>query len=188
MNIINHINILPWHPTKRWGQRNLSLIKNIVIHQSMSYYKQYSTKDIEGVNNYHITPSNDNHISKTGCPHICYTFVIDDDGKTYQCNEYKHITWHCKGHNIDSLGILILGDFDGPSYNGKYEKPTQEQMESLYLLLNYMIDQKFYRQIDKKHIFGHTELQANKENCPGNYLMKFVDQYRTKSIINLNEI
>lgn len=77
MDITNLINVLPWHPTKRWAVRTKASINTIVVHQAAS------AGTIENINKYHITPTSDrdhdgdiegwekNHISPTGCPHIC---------------------------------------------------------------------------------------------------------------------
>ena len=72
MDIIikNIINNLPYNKDSKikWNKRATSKINKIVVHQELA------DGTLESVNNYHITPAADNHISKNGAPHICYHF------------------------------------------------------------------------------------------------------------------
>jgi hypothetical protein len=43
------------------------------------------------------------------------------------------------GHSMTTAHILVLGDFDGPSYDGIDGDPTVAQMNSLDILINYLI-------------------------------------------------
>jgi len=154
---------LMWHPVRKWGSRSTDLIKKIIIHQSLS---DSTTRNI---NSYHVNP---NHISSRGCPHICYHYSIEKDGTTYKCNSPAHVVWHAKGFNIVSLGILVIGNFDGPSWTGK-SAPTPQQLNSLNRLTKYL--KQVYR-LDNSAIFGHP----NKENCPGNILDEWVEAKRNE--------
>jgi N-acetylmuramoyl-L-alanine amidase len=157
---------LATHPTKRWGKRSLNSIKQVVVHQVLS------EGTFENIAKYHVTPSKDNHISKTGAPGICYHYGVEKDGTIYIFNDESYITWHCKGHNIKSIGILVRGNFSGPSWKGT-EKPTEKQIEGLKNLLDFLIDK--YPEIK---IFGHCDL-ANKPNCPGTIIANSILDYRS---------
>jgi hypothetical protein len=163
--IVDLRNKLPTHPTKKWGHRPLNLIDQIIVHQVLS---EGSFKNIA---NYHVTPGENNHISKTGAPGICYHYGIEKDGTVFLFNNESYITWHCKGQNTRSIGILVRGNFSGPSWKGT-EEPTENQLKSLQNLLDWLKNK--YPEIKIK---GHCEA-ANKENCPGNKILNFLNKYR----------
>ena len=173
MEIKNIIKDLPYNnnPKIRWRKRQLSKIKMIIVHQELS------NGSIESVNKFHITPSSENQLDqKNGAPHFAYHFGIRTNGEIVQCNEIDDITWHCKMHNTESIGIMIQGAFDSKKakYDSKIDGPNNKQYESLEFLLNYLI--KLFK-LSKNEVFGHGEKQ-NKPVCPGDYLMKFIFRYR----------
>ena len=177
MNIKNYVNVLPWHTKRKWGKRSLSSINKVIVHQSLS------TGSVEGVNRYHITPSTSNHISPYGAPHICYHFAIDKEGVIYKCNPLSSVVWHCRKQNTFSIGILILGNFSGPSYIGS-ETPSERQLENLGILLDSIIsndntiagNKATEVSLNKDNIFGHNSF--GKENCPGNLVSEFLETYK----------
>ncbi|WP_425391136.1 peptidoglycan recognition protein family protein [Ekhidna sp.] len=162
--IQNMISILPWHPTRRWGVRQLSAINKIIIHQELG------EADVEAVNNYHIKP---NHISSKGCPHLCYHFSIRKNGEIIQANELSSVTWHCKGQNIEAVGIMAVGNFNGPGYDMGTSEPTKEQIKSIDFLIDYLI--KSLR-LTNQDVFGHYHF--GKPACPGHELQKYVEKRR----------
>ncbi len=44
---------------------------------------------VEQVNNYHITPGKQNHLSNKGAPHFAYHYGIDLDGTVYKVNPHS---------------------------------------------------------------------------------------------------
>lgn len=60
---------------------------------------------------------------------IGYHWFIDKTGKTTQGRAYGDEGAHCVGHNIDSLGVCLAGNFD-------VTLPTKEQEDALRNLLN----------------------------------------------------
>jgi len=187
--IYNVINVLPWHSGnekypegRKWSKRTVSNIDSIIVHQAAS------TGTIEAINKYHITPTHDrdhdgtiaawerNHISPDGCPHICYHFVIGKSGRLYQANKVSDLVWHTKGKNSTAIGVLVLGDFAGPSYKGK-EVPTPPQLRSLKRLLDLLTNRY---SISKLNVKGHCEAQDQKPDCPGNIIMNELISWRIK--------
>lgn len=163
---------LPMNPAyprnKLWGYRPTNLINKIVVHQAIS---EATTVQ---VNNYHI--SKDSHIKPgIGCPKIPYHFTIEKAGTIYKVNEITDVVWHCSPFNINSIGILLLGDFDGPTHVGK-SIPTTQQLESLKYLLD-MLSLKY--NISSNDIYGHKEL-VGKENCPGTIILNWLTKYRVE--------
>ena len=168
-NVVHQINIekidLPrnprWTNEMLWGFRSERYIDKIIVHQALS------EGDTIAIHNYHT--SENSHLKKGGAPKIAYHFTIEKSGKIYQVNEITDVTWHCIGQNIKSIGILVLGNFDGPTHTGK-STPTQEQLESLEGLVRKLQSDL---NIEDKYIYGHCDF--GKENCPGNELMRFIN-------------
>ena len=89
-------------------------------------------------------------------------------------NNLSHTVWHCKGQNTSAIGILVLGNFDGPSYDGG-EEPTEQQVKSLGKLINNLLSRENLS-ISKQEVYGHKDF--GKENCPGTTLGTFVDKFK----------
>lgn len=166
---------LPRHATKRWGRRTPEDIIGLVIHQSAGS-RAWSTKSIA---EYHVGP---NHISPTGCPGLCYVFTVEADGKIIQANDLEDITWSQGSQitplpgtksNTNYLGICVLGDFDGPSYDGKDDQPTKEQLASLDQLVSWLQDKLG---LNRANLFGHYHF--GKANCPGTFLADWLEERR----------
>ena len=168
---------LPWHTERKWSKRALSSINKVVVHQSLT---SRTKSNFENINNYHITPGPQNHISPNGAPHICYHYGINADGQVCQFNKLYTNVWHCKGQNSTSIGILMLGNFYGPTYVGEEVSPTEAQLSSLEKLLDFLVDEEGADEspvnVEKKQIFGHSSF--GKENCPGLAIDKFITAYK----------
>lgn len=135
----------------------MAKIKKIIVHQSLT------SGTLEGINNYHITPGKGNHISSKGAPHICYHYAIKPDGTVYLCNQHSSLVWHTKGQNTAGLGIVLLGNFSGPTYNGT-DKPTDAQIQNTKRLIDFLLKSEDIN-IEPTEIYGHSDF--GKENCPG---------------------
>ena len=153
-----------YDPKKPWGKRSISMINKIIVHQAMA------DASTEAIHKYHTGP--DSHLKSGGAPRIAYHYTIEKDGTVFKVNSIEDVTWHCRGQNIESIGILMLGNFTGPTYIGKSE-PTPEQLKSLGLLLDHLRDTLKF---SNKDVFGHCDF--GKENCPGNKIMARVKRYR----------
>ena len=165
--VINKLTLAPnprYASGKLWGYRPESMIEKIIVHQAMS------EADTIAIHNYHI--SENSHIKRGGAPKICYHYTIEKDGKVYLVNDHEDIVWHCKGQNLTSLGILLLGDFAGQDHVGR-SKPTEEQLASLRQLLDQLTGEL---QIAPKDVFGHIDF--GKPACPGFEVMKFIHKYK----------
>lgn len=163
---------LPWHTERKWSKRALSSINKIIVHQSLT---SRTKSNFENINNYHITPGAQNHISPNGAPHICYHYGVDAGGVIFQFNKLYTNVWHCRGQNSTSASILVLGDFSGPSYEGKDVMPTEPQLASLEKLLDFLTSDASSVHVDRDKIFGHSAY--GKENCPGLAIDKFIKVY-----------
>lgn len=164
MEITNLIQALTWHPTRKWGKRNLTRIKKIIVHQELG------EATIEEVNRYHIGP---NHISQEGCPHFCYHYGIRKNGEVIQANELSSITWHCSGQNTEAIGIMLVGNFNGPGYDLGTSEPTAEQLASLKALTQHLMENF---NLTRQDIYGHYHF--GKPACPGFTLQTWVETIR----------
>ena len=158
LEVINSVNTLEWHKSRTWSKRPLSKINKIVVHQSLT------TGSLTGINSYHIKPGKDNHISPKGAPHICYHYAIDQKGVVHQCNHLSSLVWHTKGQNTSGIGIVVLGNFEGPTYKGT-NSPTDTQIKNTNRLIDLLL-KKTDIKIESSEIYGHADF--GKENCPGN--------------------
>jgi len=149
---------LPRHPTRKWAKRKQIL--RIIVHCTGG-----TNQDPFETNTYHIGP---NHISKKGCPRICYADFIDKDGVVFHCNEYDDWTWHCGAWNKTSVGVVM-------AYPGGKEAPPQVQYESL---LEHLVKLCLFFTLQPKVIYGHREVpgmvillgngsKKYKHICPG---------------------
>ena len=167
--VLDKVKELPWHETRKWGKRPLSKINKVVVHQSLT------TGSLENINKYHTTPGPQNHISSKGAPHICYHYAIDRDANIIKCNPHSSLVWHAKGQNTSGIGVLVCGDFDGPSYNGKDGNPTPEQVDAL----DYLWTEVLSKELGDVEIYGHYDF--GKENCPGSKLEEYVKENKANA-------
>jgi N-acetyl-anhydromuramyl-L-alanine amidase AmpD len=166
MEIVNLVDKLEWHPTRRWSIRQLSQIKKIIIHQELG------EGSIENVNKYHIGP---NHISSKGCPRICYHYGIRKNGEIAQLNELSSMVWHTKGQNREGIGILVVGNFAGTGHTAASSEPTNEQLASLAFLVDYL-KQAF--DFSNQELFGHYHF--GKPACPGFVISEWIEKQRNE--------
>ncbi|GJM61127.1 N-acetylmuramoyl-L-alanine amidase [Persicobacter diffluens] len=170
MHIVDQVLSLDRHPHRSWTNRPLSVIDKIILHQSMT------ASDTKALNQYHISS---NHICLQGCPRICYHFAIESDGKIVQCNDVSDIVWHTKGENTTSIGIVVLGNFNGLNYRGG-QQPSSQQLLALGELIQYLCRE--YR-ISLQKVFGHHDFREGP--CPGYYLQEWITFLKSGQITDL---
>lgn len=167
MQIKNLIKELPWHPSRIWAKREFHQINKIIVHQELG------ESTIEEVNSYHINPGPQNHISSKGCPHLCYHFAIRKNGEIVKANELSDIVWHCKGENMTSVGVMLVGNFSGPGYDLGTSEPTKEQIMAIEQLVDFLLESLQLSPVD---VFGHYHF--GKPSSPGYVLQAWIDQKR----------
>lgn len=74
------------------------------------------------------------------------------------------------------MGILVLGDFDGITYDGEDGEPRSEQYRGLTKLLKYLTMDHEKLSIKKEDIYGHYHF--GKENDPGRALLNYIDDFK----------
>jgi N-acetylmuramoyl-L-alanine amidase len=144
MQVKDIIQELPRHPTKRYKERMLNSIRQIVVHHSAT-----TSGTPEAFARYHVQQK---------WPGISYHYVIARDGTVYKCQKATTISYHASGANGSSIGVCLVGHFDE-------QLPTQAQTDSLIDLLADLV--KAYR-IKIDGVIGHREVPGTKKSCPGN--------------------
>jgi len=98
--------------------------------------------------------------------YIGYQYFITANGRVYQGREDLEEGAHTKGHNQNTIGICLTGDFDT-------EYPTHEQLVSLNKLLDTLQDKY---DIDVANIRGHRNF--TQKTCPGDHLFQWLVEYK----------
>lgn len=91
---------------------------------------------------------------------IGYHYVIRKDGSIERGRPRDMIGAHCYGYNKTSVGINLVGNFEG-------DYPTNQQVFSCSYLLAYLC-QLYNLDINSRIIYGHRDL--NSTLCPGQHL------------------
>lgn len=163
MNIRSIQDELLTHASKQYQRRSLSEIKKIVIHHSGTH-----TGTPSSYANYHVT----HH----GWPGIGYHHVIQKDGTVYKCNNLTTVSYHVSGHNRQSVGICLTGDF-------RVEKPTKLQYNHTLQLTKKLLKTL---SLSTKRVFGHRECRGHHTNiCPGIAMAQFRKQLSSSSFHNV---
>ena len=141
--------------------------RKIVIHHSGS------VKDVD----FSAEKIHEMHL-QNGWAGIGYHFVIRKDGTIERGRPVWSVGSHAQGHNSDSIGIYLCGDFNAA-------KPTDKQIESAAMLIaNLCADYNI--PIDRNHIVGHDECytgvgKTDGAGCPGRNLQKQLDTISGKA-------
>lgn len=148
MHVIDLRGELTTHPLKMYQKRLVSDIKKIAVHHS-------GTKDVPGSRD--VFAFAQHHVKNNGWPGIGYHYVIDVNGVIYKCNSTTTVSYHVSGHNRESLGICLIGNF-------RNSNPTNVQLKSLHKLLKKLIGVCVLSTDD---VLGHNEFDGHQSNhCP----------------------
>ncbi len=136
----------------------LKKIKFIAVHHS-----QRKIDSVKRIKNLHIK------INKW--EDIGYHYLIGKNGKIYKGRSEKFIGAHIYGHNKNSLGICLIGNFDE-------ELPAKKQIQTLIKFLKQKIKK---HKISVKNILGHREFPNVAKTCPGKFVN--LDEIRRSVIL-----
>ncbi len=125
----------------------LKKIKFIAVHHS-----QKKIDSVKRIRNLHVK------INKWD--DIGYHYLIEKNGKLCKGRSEKFVGAHVYGHNKNSLGICLIGNFDE-------ESPTKKQIQTLIKFLKQKT-KKF--KISVKNILGHREFPDVTKTCPGKFV------------------
>lgn len=128
----------------------LKIVNKVIIHHT-----HRDPDSIDSIRNLHI--------NKNGWEEIGYHYVIGNgnktnvDGRIYETRSTKFMGAHVYGHNTDSIGIALIGNFDKTT-------PTKKQIESLTQLIIKIAKE---HNIKIENIKGHREFPGVTKTCPG---------------------
>lgn len=147
MEILDLTDSLPRHAARKFSRRNVEEIDHLVIHCTDN--DKWGPEETAG---YHISPNC--HISKGGCPAICYTFFIRSDGRIFQTLVLEEVGWHA-GPKMNRRGLGIVIQYRATDAE---EPPNDDIMESLMELLKLL---KAQLGIKTANIIGHREVLSS---------------------------
>jgi N-acetylmuramoyl-L-alanine amidase len=128
-------------------------ITTVIVHHTASP----SNTTIEDIKAWH---------TKRGFYGIGYHYVIDPNGKIHSTRPVARTGAHARGHNADSIGVALIGNFE-KTY------PTGAQLDALDGLI-LILKEEFH----VKRLIGHKD--AGKTACPGKYLYPHLDRLAEK--------
>lgn len=144
------------HPELKFGTMSYRTSTNRII--------THHAAGMTSTNNVH-----DYHKNTNGWAGIGYHYFIDTDGTINEGRPLTAIGAHTEGHNYDSIGICLNGNFEE-------SKPSENQYTSLNWLVNKLNGQ-----------FGTLSLHVHKDFnstlCPG----KYFDQSRYLTGVDTNK-
>ena len=167
LEIIDLRDRLPWNPRKsRWPQqREVSAIDRVILHQELG------NGDAAAVNEYHRRCDPRGPAYGRNWPRIAYHYVIEKDGTIELVNGPTDVTWHCRGQNTRSIGIMLVGDFAGPGHPGG--EPTAAQERAFFALAGQMMETL---SLPTTGFFCHADF--GKAGCPGNTAYGWIEKLR----------
>ena len=89
---------LPQHPIKEYRFRSLDRDLYITFHHSAT-----KGKTLQDIATYHV--------EEKGWPGVAYHFAINWKGDVFQLQKLEEITYHSKGHNTESIGVVFIGNY-----------------------------------------------------------------------------
>jgi len=128
-------------------------LKRIIVHHSASDNPKHDD----------ISIIRDWHVKENGWADVGYHFFIKSDGTLQYGREIWRVGSHCRGHNMDSIGICLHGD----------KHFSREQFAELAQLCWQI---QIVTQITE--IRGHSYYDhKNKPNCPGFDVFGMIKHY-----------
>lgn len=160
---MRRINIQDRHLEFAYALENRTATNYLVIHHTGSGDDKNYDFTAEQIHSWHLNQ---------GWAGIGYHYVVRKDGTVEQGRPHWTVGSHAQGHNWESIGIHLSGDFT-------LEAPTTEQVESAALLIaNLCTD--YGLPIDRQHVFGHREV--GETSCPGDVLFDMLGEIVGKAI------
>ncbi|XP_030621059.1 peptidoglycan recognition protein 5 [Chanos chanos] len=109
------------------------------------------------------------HMEDRGFSDIGYNFLIGGDGAVYEGRGWGIIGAHAKTHNLDSVGIAFMGNFND-------EFPSPAALSSLQRLL--------YSGVAQGHLYSNFVLLAHRDlahtECPGEHLYSSLQRLKSQ--------
>lgn len=148
--------MLALRPNAAWAvvRKPLRQWQKIIVHHT-PLPDDYPTKiELADINRMYTSDIKIFHIEHRGFHDIGYHFTIEGSGAVIASMRwlYQIIGAHCYGHNEDSIGIAVIGNFSIEN-----SEPNKFQLTSLEELINVLA------------LPAHPHSKYGKTECPGKY-------------------
>ncbi|XP_026851310.2 peptidoglycan recognition protein 5 [Electrophorus electricus] len=130
------------------------LAQQVIIHHTALWSCRQSQEYIS-----QLTYIQKMHVEERGFEDIGYNFLLGQDGTVYEGRGWGIVGAHAKNHNLNSIGIAFMGNFNDYS-------PSSSALSAAQILIRCGVAQGFLN--PNFVILGHRDI-ANTE-CPGEYL------------------
>jgi len=140
-------------------------INRLIIHNSLTNGGDVKFMWDIAVNSHGYSDTSYHFIICNGLPHG--DWPAGEDGEIQEGRPVETQGAHAKGHNQDSVGICLIGNFET-------REPTEKQVHSLIALCSQLCKQ--FSLDPMKAIVGHRDL--NNTDCPGRYLYSMLPLVR----------
>ena len=95
---------------------------------------------------------------------IGYHFVVSPSGRVFRGRPVDRLGAHCKGHNVGTLGICLMGDFER-------ERPTRAALDALRLVRERLVPGGAALPLR-----GHRDHKGQATACPGRFLARELER------------
>ena len=106
-------------------------IKKVIVHCSASDNPKHD--NVETIRKWHV--------DENGWKDIGYHFIITKNGDVHKCRDISEVGAHCKGENLDSIGVCLTGN----------DNFSPDQYFSLAWLLNGILNDITTIEVVKPH-------------------------------------
>ena len=129
--------------TKSYKFRPIDAVLDITIHHTAGDVDD----DVDAIAKFHV--------KKRGWPGIAYHVAVDQDGKVFLLNPLEKRTYHDSGENTNSIGIVLIGNFEEIA-------PSKEMIKTVTHLIDLFC---MHPDLNIGEIRGHKDTSPTL--CPG---------------------
>jgi hypothetical protein len=155
-----------------WAGRG---VQEVVQHHSAgrtcNISKEHSEEELRSIDRFH--KAKDWGLGARA-PKIVYHYAYDLLGNVWIINDPNDLTWHTKGHNEYTVGVVAL-------FNGEEYKPTAAEEKRILRSIR-----KIHNRLFKKyHLYPYDwnpHKHYNPTACCGKYLIPILDKFRKKEV------
>lgn len=174
--IVDVVDQLAKHPTKKYVNRPLSGVTTLTIHHTVSGGGSNPLAEVKAIAQYHVAPLPNGR----DWPGIGYHFCVGANGAIYQVNRLETKSFHAGSYNAPgdenlwSVGIALLGNFTSSA-------PPQVQQDAARALVAYLKGTLSA----VNDVRGHREMPGAQTACPGATWPQWLDYVAGEETIDL---
>jgi hypothetical protein len=192
--LVDASSILPRRSDRHYFTRDPSKIAEVICHQTQGSSKNAGRFGLLHTAEFFVADDNPatEDVEGRAYPGFGYTFYvpwqpelgIDFVPIIYRCQPDNIHSYHTKHHNIGGVGIAFQGHFRSRNERFAPDSPSPWQRAIFQPLLRYLIFHCY--QLSPLSVFGHNDF--GKEDCPGDEINAWIDQYRIDSLRAAGEL